>query len=350
MSNFTIKLGLLGLLVLLCLSLTAQTKEYKIAAVGFYNFENLFDTIDTPDVRDTEFTPNGGKGWNTSKYQEKLGNLAYVINSMGVEKAASGISVLGVSEIENVSVLEDLVAHPALADKDFGIIHHDSPDERGIDVALLYRKNHFVVDNMETFYVELFRDNGEINYTRDVLLVSGMLDGEKMHFLVNHWPSRSGGEKRSEPGRAKAADVNRMVLDSLYTSDPNAKIIVMGDLNDNPTNVSVTEHLGAAVKMKELKFKDMYNPMGELFKKGYGSNAWRDSWSLFDQAIVSKPLLDNKNNGYKFYRAVIHNKQFLKQPIGQYKGYPYRTFVGSAYQGGYSDHFPVYVYLIKEVS
>lgn len=349
MTNFITKFGICALLLTLCLSLSAQSKEYKIAAVGFYNFENLFDTIDTPDVNDTEFTPNGGKGWNTSKYQEKLGNLAYVINSMGTDKAAAGISVLGVSEIENVLVLEDLVAHPALEKKDFGIIHHDSPDERGIDVALLYRKNHFTVENTETFYVELFRDDGSINYTRDVMLVSGFLDGDKMHFLVNHWPSRSGGEKRSEGGRAKAADVNRMVLDSLYANEPDAKIIVMGDLNDNPTNVSVTEHLGAANKMKELKHKDIFNPMGELFKKGYGSNAWRDSWSLFDQVIVSKPLLENKNNGYKFFKAEIHSKQFLKQPIGQYKGYPFRTFVGSAYQGGYSDHFPVYLYLIKEV-
>ncbi len=341
------RISLLIYLVINSVILFSQ-KEYKIAAVGFYNLENLFDTLDTPDVRDTEFTPDGGKVWNGTKYEEKLGNLAYVISTMGKEKAAAGISVLGVSEVENVTVLEDLIEQPAIKDMEFGIVHYDSPDERGIDVGLLYRKNHFEVLNSKSYYVDLFGETQDTNYTRDVLLVSGLLDKEEMHFIVGHWPSRSGGEKRSEPGRVMAAEVCRSIVDSLYTVDPNAKIVVMGDLNDNPNNISITEHLKAAYKQKELRYKDLFNPMGELYRKGLGSNAWRDSWSLFDQTVISKPLLENKNNGYKFFKAQIHAEQFLKQPIGQYKGYPYRTFVGNAYQGGYSDHFPVYVYLIKE--
>jgi len=286
-------------------SLSGQDNQYKIAAVGFYNVENLFDTINTIDVWDTEFTPEG-------------------------------------------SVLEDLVNHPNLKEKDFGIVHHDSPDERGIDVALLYRKKHFKVTNSKPYFVDISPPN-KTNYTRDILLVSGELDGDPMHFLVNHWPSRSGGEKRSEPGRAKAGDVAKHIIDSLNILEVNAKIILMGDLNDNPTNKSLVDHLGAKNKLRSVKKQEMYNPMADLFKKGYGSNAWRDTWSLFDQVIVSEGLLNKKAEGFQFHKAGIHNKKYLIQSIGQYKGYPYRTFVGDAFQGGYSDHFPVYVYLVKKV-
>jgi len=267
---------------------------------------------------------------------------------MGTEKVRGGLSILGVSEIENITVLEDLVNHPNLKEKDFGIVHHDSPDERGIDVALLYRKKHFKVTNSKPYFVDISPPN-KTNYTRDILLVSGELDGDPMHFLVNHWPSRSGGEKRSEPGRAKAGDVAKHIIDSLNILEVNAKIILMGDLNDNPTNKSLVDHLGAKNKLRSVKKQEMYNPMADLFKKGYGSNAWRDTWSLFDQVIVSEGLLNKKAEGFQFHKAGIHNKKYLIQSIGQYKGYPYRTFVGDAFQGGYSDHFPVYVYLVKKV-
>ncbi len=334
--------------LLLSIDLHGQDDQYKIASIGFYNVENLFDTVDSPDVRDSEFTPDGNKGWNSQKYEEKLANLCYVINDMGTEKVSSGLSILGVSEIENITVLQDLVNHPNLKEKDYGIVHYDSPDERGIDVALLYRKKHFKVTNSKPYFVDISPPN-KTNYTRDILLVSGELDGDPMHFLVNHWPSRSGGEKRSEPGRAKAADVARHIIDSLNVLEVNPKIILMGDLNDNPTNKSLTEHLGAKNKLRAVKKQDMYNPMADLFKKGNGSNAWRDTWSLFDQVIVSEGLMDKKVEGFQYYKAGIHNKRYLTQSIGQYKGYPYRTFVGDAFQGGYSDHFPVYVYLVKKI-
>ena len=326
----------------------AQDEGYKIAAIGFYNFENLFDTLDTPNVRDKEFTPKGYKAWTSEKYNEKLGNLAYVIDNMASDKINTGVSILGVSEIENVSVLEDLVAHPTIKDKDYGIVHHDSPDERGIDVALLYRKKHFKVTNTKDYFVDI-TIGVDTNYTRDVLLVSGLLDGEKMHFLVNHWPSRSGGEKRSEAGRGKAADVAKMVIDSLNQVEENPKVILMGDLNDNPTNKSLTMHLRANNKLNKVKGNEMYNPMADLFRAGHGSNAWRDTWSLFDQILVSGVLTEKKTEGFKFYKAEIYSEKFLKQSIGQFKGYPFRTFVGNAYQGGYSDHFPVYIYLTKKV-
>jgi len=347
-----VKLTITSALVIISLLasdiLMAQDDQYKIATVGFYNVENLFDIEDTPDVRDSEFTPDGSKGWNAEKYEEKLANLCYVINDMGADKVKTGISILGVSEIENASVLEDLVNHPNLKDKEFGIVHYDSPDERGIDVALLYRTKHFKVTNSKPYFVDISKE-GKINYTRDILLVSGELDGDPMHFLVNHWPSRSGGEKRSEPGRAKAAQVAKTIVDSLNVLETNPKIIIMGDLNDNPTNKSLVEHLGAKNKLRTVKSQELYNPMADLFRKGYGSNAWRDTWSLFDQVVVSEALLDEKAPGFHYHKAEIHNKRYLTQSIGQYKGYPFRTFVGDAFQGGFSDHFPVYVYLVKKL-
>lgn len=197
----------------------------------------------------------------------------------------------------------------------------------------------------------IYRDNDKTKriYTRDQLLVSGMLDGEKIHFIVNHWPSRSGGEARSRPKRIKAAKLNKQIIDSLFSEDPYAKIITMGDLNDDPTSPSVKEVLKTKENREDVKLKELYNPMEEMHNKGIGTLAWRDSWNLFDQIILSKELLKKDYSSYRFYKAGIFNKSYLANPRGRYKGYPYRSFA-NGFTGGYSDHFPVYVYLIKEVS
>jgi hypothetical protein len=180
------------------------------------------------------------------------------------------------------------------------------------------------------------------------LIVSGMLDGEKIHLIVNHWPSRSGGEKRSRSKRIKAAKLNRQIVDSLFSEDPYAKVITMGDFNDDPTSPSVKDHLKAQRKVEGLKMKELYNPMEDLAKKGLGSLAYRDSWNLFDQIIISTELTKKDFSSYRFYKAGIYNKTYLVNAHGRYKGYPYRSFANGGYTGGYSDHFPVYVYLVKE--
>lgn len=324
----------------------AQGVQYKIASVGFYNLENLFDTENDTTIWDEEFLPEGGKSWTIDRYNEKQANMAYVISQMGIDKAPQGLSVLGVCEIENRKVLEDLVAQTSIADRGYEIVHIDSKDGRGIDVGLLYNPDHFEVSTYRVYDMPIYRDSVR-KYTRDVLYVKGALDGDTMHFLVNHWPSRRGGASRTNPLRVRAAQVNKHVIDSIVAIDPAAKIIVMGDLNDNPTDDSVKGILRGKQSPKKVKDGDMYNPMMDYYRRGMGSNAYRDVWSLFDQMLFTPGFLDKQQDGYFYYKSNIFNKKFLVQRRGRYKGYPFRTYSGGTYQGGYSDHYPVYTLLLK---
>lgn len=336
--------------ILASCGVAAQNKgsQYKLVSIGFYNLENLFDTVDDTLINDEEFLPAGARAWTDEKYQEKQANMAYVISQIGVQDAKSGLSFLGVSEIENRKVLEDLVKQPAIRDRNYQIIHYDSPDPRGVDVAFLYNPKHFTPLYSRPVPLLNFEDGRRL-YTRDVLYVKGLLENDTVHVMVNHWPSRGGGEARTAPFRNNGARLCRNIVDSLRTLDRYAKIFVMGDLNDDPTNESLKSHLRAVSKIKDVKVTGMFNPYEDMFRRGSGSNAYRDAWSLFDQIIISEGVADEKSAGYKFLKANIFNKQFLVQPSGQYKGYPLRTFSGDFYQSGYSDHFPSYIYLVKEV-
>lgn len=336
----------------LFLSLTALAqpkKAYHVACIGFYNLENLFDTVNNVELfLSEEFTPESEKQWTSERYNEKLTHMAEVISKIGIDVTPDGVALLGVSEIENRGVLEDLVKMPSIADRNYQIVHYDSPDRRGVDVGLLYQPKYFEVVNSASHRLTMPSDSSF--RTRDQLVVSGLLNGEMIHILVNHWPSRSGGEKRSRPKRNAAGQLSRHIVDSLLNIDPEAKILVTGDLNDDPVNPSVAEFLRAKGKVKELESGDLYNPMYELYKNGIGSLAYRDMWNLFDQVIVSQALLGDDKSSYKFYKAFVYNKNYLKQKEGAFKGYPNRTFVGDRYLGGYSDHFPVYVLLIREAN
>ncbi len=323
-------------------------KEYQVAGVGFYNLENLFDTLidsDTNKILQDDFTPKGKKGWTSERYMEKLENMSKVIADLGVEVTPDGVAILGVSEIENRSVLEDLVKTEKLKSREYKIVHYDSPDKRGIDVGLLYNPKYFEVTSSKSISL---RSIDTTFYTRDQLLVSGLLNGEKIHVIVTHWPSRSGGEKRSRPKRASAADLGKIIIDSLQAIDPKAKILYMGDLNDDPTDSSIKKHLKGVGKKDELKADDLFNPWEGYFKKGIGTLAYRDAWNLFDQILVTPSLMGEDYSSYKYYKAKIFSKAYLIQSTGKYKGYPHRTYAGGAYTGGYSDHFPVYLFLIKE--
>jgi len=327
-----------------------EKKTYKVNTIAFYNVENLFDTIDDPITYDDDRTPNGKDHWTEEIYKDKLKNMAKVISEIGADVTKNAPVLVGVAEIENRKVLEDLANEPVLLPKDYGIVQFDSPDRRGIDVALLYQKSLFRPTNTSTHELLIYsnKDRSKRIYTRDQLLVSGYLDGDLIHVIVNHWPSRSGGEARSRFKREKAAALNKKIIDSLFAINPYAKIITMGDLNDDPDNASVKKVLGCKSDKKDVQLKGLYNPMYNMSKKGIGSLAWRDSWNLFDQIIVSKGLLDKDYSSYRYYKAGVYNKNYLANPRGRYKGYPYRSFANGAYTGGYSDHFPVYVYLIKE--
>ena len=327
-----------------------EAKKFKIHTIAFYNLENLFDTINDLTKFD-EASPimemNTGR---SEVYKKKVRNMARVIADIGTDEAGNSPAILGVAEIENRSVMVDVVNDPLLLGKNYGIIHYDSPDNRGIDVGMIYQKALFQPISTSTHTLYIYDDMTRKRvYTRDQLLVSGKLDGDLIHVIVNHWPSRSGGEARSRSKRVGAAKLNKRIIDSLQIIDPYAKIIIMGDLNDDPINVSVKDVLKAKAAKKEVEFKGIYNPYENFYKSGLGSNAYRDAWSLFDQIMITQPFLEKDYTSFRFYKAFIFNKNYLTTKRGRWKGYPFRSFADGGFTGGFSDHFPVYIYLIKEV-
>lgn len=322
-------------------------KEFTVACIAFYNLENLFDTLDSPDTDDLEFTPKGANLYNSKVYWDKQQQLAKVISEIGTEYTPDGAAILGVSEIENISVLEDLVSQPALAQRGYKILHQDSKDGRGVDVALLYQPRYFTPS--EIFYYALpTSDEGDgSKYSRDILFATGELNGEPIIISVNHWPSRRGGEQTTAHLRNVAAAYNRYFLDSMAMHHQITKSIVMGDLNDDPVNESVRKYLRAEKSTDGLGPNDMYNPFEAYYKKGLGTTAYKDAWSLFDQIVLSS-VLATSSSGYRYYKAAVFNPPYLTQKSGDFKGYPLRTYANGVYVGGYSDHFPVYVLLVKE--
>ncbi len=344
----------------------AQSKKYIVHTIAFYNFENLFDTINGPN-NDEEWLPDGAQNWTGTKYKKKLENLSRVLSEIGTGENPNSPTLIGGSEIENREVLEDLVKQPKLLNKGYGIVHFDSPDKRGIDVALLYQKKHFRVTSATNIPLMIYRNQeGKVTkkekeeitddvtisekasdrvYTRDQLLVTGFLDDEEVNILVCHWPSRSGGEKKSAPFREAAAALSKKITDSLQKIKPDAKVIILGDLNDGSFNKSVKVELGAKGKKEEVQPKGLYNPFESMAKKGMGTIAYRDAWDIFDIIMVTEPFIKEDYSSFKYWKAGIFNRPYLIQSTGQYKGYPLRH---SANEQGFSDHFAVYIYLIKE--
>jgi len=327
-----------------------KKKEYLIRTVAFYNLENLFDTINNPKIND-EASPIMQLKANKSKvYWDKIDKLSYVISQIGLEKAKTSPAIIGVCEIENRKVLKDLVNSKHLKDKKYQIVHYDSPSLRGIDVALLYQEKYFKPIYHEVFNPNIYK-NGRIIFTRDQLLVSGYLDDELIHLVVNHWPSRRGGEAKSRSLREKAAYQNTKIIQQIRDKDTKAKILLLGDFNDSPTNSSFKKVLKSKEKKRNLTSSDIFNPYERLHKQGYNTSGYRDNINLFDQILMSSSFVNitEKNfSSYKFFSVHIFNKLFLITKKGRYKGYPFRSFSYGNYIGGYSDHFPVYVYLIKQ--
>lgn len=326
----------------------AQKVDYKVGLVGFYNLENFFDTINDPNINDEEFLPGGTKRYTSEVYLDKVGHLADVISKIGTDLTPDGLSIIGDAEVENENVLHDLVNHPLLKNRNYKFVHYDSPDERGIDVCMLYNPKYFSPVWSQSLRVNLFNSDSTERKTRDVLFVYGKFDGEDMFVFVNHWPSRRGGEEVSAPGRAAAAKVCKLKIDSITSANPDAKIILMGDLNDDPVSPSVAVVLGAKGDKDKVQRGGMYNPWVTPYKQGVGTLAYNDSWNLFDQIIVSSGLMNKNQNGYFFHEAKIFSKPWMVQTEGRYKGYPKRTYDFDNYMAGYSDHFPTYIVLLKK--
>ncbi len=327
-------------------TLSAQDKPYSVV---FYNLENLFDIYNDPETHDDEFTPQGVKQWNEVRYQKKLWNMERVLFDIAAQQKEYPI-VIGVSEIENRSVLEDLISQPKLKGANYRICHYDSPDARGVDVAFLYRPDVFKIKGSDNIKLHV---EGLPNFrTRDLVVMWGTIEDEPFYFLVSHWPSRLGGKEASQFKRDACAKQIREIKDSLLRENPATKVIVMGDFNDDATDDSIVEVMGAKGKVKELQPGDFFNPYNEMLRAGLGTLAYQDEWNLFDNICVTENLVNAESGklkimkGKKFY-GNIFTRPYMLQLEGQYKNYPLRTFVTNNFQDGYSDHFPVYIYIGK---
>jgi len=334
--------------VMLTVSAFSQN-TYKSAVISFYNFENFYDTIFHGSYDDIAFTPNGSKAYTRNVFNDKVAKLAKVLSQVATDQNPDGPALLGVAEIENKYVLDTLLCHPLIAERKYQYVHYDSKDLRGLDVALIYNPKYFKVEKSRPVFVKIPQGTKDAVYTRDVLWVRGLLDGERIHVFVNHWPSRYGGEKRSEPARMAAANTIRRFIDSLLIIDPASKIIVMGDFNDDPVNRSIIKGLKATSDTKNIGPDDLYNPWAGLYKSGQGTLAYQNAWSLFDQILISSSFLNRDQNGFFYYKHNVFKADYMIENTGPYKGYPMRTYSGDVYRGGYSDHFPTYIVLVKKV-
>jgi hypothetical protein len=344
---------LLTALAFLCISPKAQTldknKKYNAVAVGFWNIENFYDTLNDPLKDDEEWLPTGPKLWDTKKYYKKLDHISEVISLLGLEATPDGVAIMGLCEVENMNVLNDIVKAPRLAGRHYKIAHVEGPDRRGVDVALLYNPKYFIVTSIKAHKVILVTDS--THPTRDELLVSGKLLGEEFHFIVCHWPSRAGGgDIATQPNRIGAAKDARKIIDSILKVNPNAKVMLMGDLNDDPTDKSVRTYLNTVGKIEKMEPGKLFNAMEGHFKKGIGTLAYNDAWNLFDQQIMTKALVKGGFKDLQFFGSYIFNKPLVLETEGKFKGYTKRTYSGAEYTGGYSDHFSVFSVLMREVA
>lgn len=329
----------LGVLALFVLMAYGQEKKFALYSVAFYNMENLFDTIHDEGKNDYEYLPNGTNQWNTMKYKAKLKNMSEILSLLSTDKLPMGPAIIGVSEIENYRVLEDILKQPALADRGYQYVHYEGEDQRGVDCAFFYNPKLFELTNSKLVpYVYI---NDTVHKTRGFLIASGNIADEKMHFIVNHWPSRAA----ASPARERAGEQVRAIKDSLLREDSAAKIVIMGDMNDDPMDNSMLT-LGAKKYRKEVGKGDFFNPWWETLEdKGVGTLLYRGKWNLFDQIVLSSALL--KKKGLKYDHNEVFIREYLFQQDGKYKGSPLRTHGGKLWLNGYSDHLPTIIYLKK---
>lgn len=337
------------ILLLQCCSVfcSAQKKRYPIAAVAFYNLENFFNPEDNPETNDEDFTPEGSHRYTEAIFKQKAKNMAQVLAQLGTDYTPDGAAIIGVCEVEDDRALKVLLQQAPLKQRNYRFIRFEGPDKRGINVALIYNPRYFRTITAKPIEINLKYAGG--GHTRDVLLVEGVLLGDTVFVLVNHWPSRSGGEAASAPKRAAAAEVNRLAVEQIMKQHKDARIILMGDLNDDPVNESVAEVLGATgSKLAAVQSNKLYNPWNNLYAQGIGTLSHNDKWNLFDQIILSPSWLTRQSGHWQYYQASVFDREFLKSSFGKYKGYPHRSYSGNKWINGYSDHFPTIVYIIKD--
>ena len=341
------------LIFLLIIPLMSCAQGKRSYVIGFYNLENLFDTYHDEGKNDYEYLPDGANQWTEAKYAKKLHNMASVIRAMKDENKVWH-ALLGVSEIENRHVLEDLVSQPEIAEANYQIVHYDGPDRRGVDVALLYRPNQFKVLESKSIPFDF---NSSIEFslneeektqfrTRDILMVRGMLGNEMFAVFVAHLPSRIGG--KGNDLRSRGGEIMYQESMRLMAEYPQIKIVAMGDMNDNPTDPSMAVYMHGKENIDEVEQEDFFSPFVSMLKSGYGSLAYQGEWNIYDIIVVNSNLC--RGDGLKIRPIVkkkffgrIFNPPFMTNQEGAYAGTPFRTFSGGAFIGGYSDHYPTYI-------
>lgn len=337
------------LLVPIFISLSCSAQNQNTSGNGFgvmiYNLENLYDTINDPTKDDETFLPGADRKWNDEKYKMKLKQLSRVIATGADEMPA----LVGLCEVENLMVVNDLAATLNLSAANYSVVHFDSPDERGIDVALMYNKNVFTPKHKTPIHVTIPADS--VDYTRDILYVAGTINingkKEELHIFVNHWPSRSEGEEVSAPKRAAAAQTLKHIIDSLNNKFADPNIIIMGDFNDTPFDISLQKILMAQEIGSTDSDEVLVNMMSAKQKAGEGTYNFKGNWQILDQIIVSESLLDNTTMDVDPNSVQIVKQDWMLFHHDKYGDSPDRTYSGIKYIGGYSDHLPVYIELIS---
>ncbi len=348
----TFKANLTYLTINLLLISCAQNQQNKSAdftqvnvnsiTIAFYNCENLFDINHEQGKEDSDFTPDGKYHYTQKIYEQKLHNIATVLQSMDNKKHQAP-AIAGLAEIENDGVLKDLCNQPELAPMHYQHICHFGPDPRGINVGFIYNPSLFKLLKEETIPVVF--SNGA--HSRDILHIYGILDGDTVHVFINHWTSRRGDEEKSEIKRIAAARINKEAMDAITSTDKHARIIVMGDFNDNPNDQSILSTLDANHNIKEVEDTELFNPFAEIYKSGNGTEKYNNSWNLFDQIIITGSFLNSANGHLQYNSAEIYNPEFITETSKKHAPIPHRSFAGSRWINGYSDHFPVLITLTK---
>ncbi|TYA60102.1 endonuclease/exonuclease/phosphatase family protein [Formosa maritima] len=306
--------------------------------IAFYNTENLFDIYDSEKTIDSDLTPTADKRWTAKRFRKKINNIGFTIANIGKDETNKHPALIGLAEVENGSVINNLILSSHLKSYNYNYVHYNSKDERGIDVALVFDPSVFKVESSQPFSIKLFNNAGKPDYTRDILLVTGVLEGVKIHIILNHWSSRRAGTKETEHKRLAASNKVGEIISNLKNTDNQSKIIVMGDFNEDPFSYNVKRLVDGF---------QLYNPMEKLRSYSRGTSNHNRQWNVFDQIFFTDNLFNPQESSLQFENADIFDADFLKNPRGKYKGTPFRTYVGKKYHGGYSDHFPVYITLKK---
>jgi len=306
--------------------------------IAFYNTENLFDIYNDRSKHDRDYLPNSERRWTKKRYQNKLNKIGLAISKIGLAETGNLPSIIGLAEVENGKVIRDLLDTTHLKNSPYDYVHFNSKDERGMDVAFIYNTTKFTVTHSEIYAIQFERPEGGDDFTRDILLVTGMLQGETISVLVNHWSSRREGTQLSEVKRLQASEKVSEIIKDIQTKQADAKIIIMGDFNDDPHCKSITQL---------IENNNLFNPMNTLRSYNRGSLVHHRKWHLFDQIMFTMPFFESRANHLEFESANIFDADFLKEYKGRYKGTPFRTYAGEKHKGGYSDHFPVYMMLKK---